>query len=139
MRINRETGALSFSDCYWIKAEDDSICFEEISPYYKPFWDGNEVWLITAGGAMFAAFPHVYATMFSGFYLALFLILSVLFVPVRYRLAGCFEETKKAEALVSWGGIVFRARAAYEYEKDLRYAVRIFGVTIHVNLLTKES
>lgn len=61
---------------------------------------------------------------------ALFLILSVLFVPVRYRLAGCFEETKKAEALVSWGGIVFRARAAYEYEKDLRYTVRIFGVTI---------
>ena len=42
MRINRETRALSFSDCYWIKAEDDSICFEEISPYYKPFWDGNE-------------------------------------------------------------------------------------------------
>lgn len=40
-----------------------------------PFWDGNEVWLITAGGALFAAFPHVYATMFSGFYLALFLIL----------------------------------------------------------------
>lgn len=43
-----------------------------------PFWDGNEVWLITAGGAMFAAFPHVYATMFSGFYLALFLILLTL-------------------------------------------------------------
>lgn len=42
MRINRETRALSFSDCYWTKAEDDSICFEEISPYYKPFWDGNE-------------------------------------------------------------------------------------------------
>ena len=36
-------------------------------------WDGNEVWLITAGGAMFAAFPHWYATMFSGFYHALFL------------------------------------------------------------------
>lgn len=34
MRINRETRALSFSDCYWIKAEDDSIRFEEISPYY---------------------------------------------------------------------------------------------------------
>lgn len=43
-----------------------------------PFWDGNEVWLITAGGAMFAAFPHVYATMFSGWYLALFLILLAL-------------------------------------------------------------
>jgi cytochrome d ubiquinol oxidase subunit II len=38
-------------------------------------WDGNEVWLLTAGGAMFAAFPHWYATMFSGFYLALFLLL----------------------------------------------------------------
>lgn len=37
-------------------------------------WDGNEVWLITAGGAMFAAFPHWYATMFSGFYFALFLL-----------------------------------------------------------------
>jgi cytochrome d ubiquinol oxidase subunit II len=37
-------------------------------------WDGNEVWLLTAGGATFAAFPHWYATMFSGFYLALFLL-----------------------------------------------------------------
>lgn len=39
-------------------------------------WDGNEVWLLTAGGATFAAFPHWYATMFSGFYLALFLLLA---------------------------------------------------------------
>jgi cytochrome d ubiquinol oxidase subunit II len=38
-------------------------------------WDGNEVWLLTAGGATFAAFPEWYATMFSGFYLALFLLL----------------------------------------------------------------
>lgn len=45
-----------------------------------PFWDGNEVWIITAGGAMFAAFPHWYATMFSGFYLALFLTLSALII-----------------------------------------------------------
>ncbi|MFC1975443.1 cytochrome d ubiquinol oxidase subunit II [Chloroflexota bacterium] len=43
-----------------------------------PFWDGNEVWLITAGGAIFAAFPHWYATMFSGFYLALVLMLFAL-------------------------------------------------------------
>jgi cytochrome d ubiquinol oxidase subunit II len=43
-----------------------------------PFWDGNEVWLITAGGAMFAAFPNWYATMFSGFYLALVLMLLAL-------------------------------------------------------------
>jgi cytochrome d ubiquinol oxidase subunit II len=40
-----------------------------------PFWDGNEVWLLTAGGAIFAAFPLWYAALFSRFYLALFLIL----------------------------------------------------------------
>jgi cytochrome d ubiquinol oxidase subunit II len=45
-----------------------------------PFWDGNEVWMITAGGAIFAAFPEWYATMFSGFYLALFVMLSALIV-----------------------------------------------------------
>jgi cytochrome d ubiquinol oxidase subunit II len=44
------------------------------------FWDGNEVWVLTAGGAMFAAFPHWYATMFSGFYLALVLMLLALIV-----------------------------------------------------------
>ena len=38
-----------------------------------PVWDGNEVWLLTAGGAMFAAFPGWYATLFSGLYLPLFL------------------------------------------------------------------
>jgi cytochrome d ubiquinol oxidase subunit II len=43
-----------------------------------PVWDGNEVWLITAGGALFAAFPKVYATVFSGFYLALMLVLAAL-------------------------------------------------------------
>lgn len=43
-----------------------------------PHWDGNEVWLITAGGATFAAFPGWYATLFSGFYLPLFLILIAL-------------------------------------------------------------
>jgi cytochrome d ubiquinol oxidase subunit II len=53
-----------------------------------PVWDGNEVWLIVAGGAMFAAFPEWYATLFSGFYLALFLILVALIVRgigIEYR------------------------------------------------------
>jgi len=45
-----------------------------------PFWDGNEVWIITAGGAMFAAFPEWYATLFSGFYIALALMLLALIV-----------------------------------------------------------
>src|SRR5512145_730028 len=45
-----------------------------------PHWDGNEVWLITAGGATFAAFPGWYAALFSGFYLPLFLLLLALIV-----------------------------------------------------------
>src|SRR5690606_23789224 len=47
-----------------------------------PVWDGNEVWLITAGGALFAAFPEWYASMFSGFYLALLLLLVALILRV---------------------------------------------------------
>ncbi|MFV0459236.1 MAG: cytochrome d ubiquinol oxidase subunit II [Actinomycetales bacterium] len=47
-----------------------------------PVWDGNEVWLLTAGGATFAAFPEWYASLFSGFYLALFIILVGLIVRV---------------------------------------------------------
>ncbi len=53
-----------------------------------PVWDGNEVWLLTAGGATFAAFPTWYATMFSGFYLPLLLILVALIlrgVSFEYR------------------------------------------------------
>ncbi|MFC4603548.1 cytochrome d ubiquinol oxidase subunit II [Rhodococcus kronopolitis] len=47
-----------------------------------PVWDGNEVWLITGGGALFAAFPDWYATLFSGFYLPLLLILVALIVRI---------------------------------------------------------
>jgi cytochrome d ubiquinol oxidase subunit II len=47
-----------------------------------PVWDGNEVWLVTAGGATFAAFPVWYGTMFSGFYIALLLVLFFLIVRV---------------------------------------------------------
>ena len=53
-----------------------------------PVWDGNEVWLVTGGGALFAAFPMVYATVFSGFYLAFMLLLvSLIFraVAIEFR------------------------------------------------------
>lgn len=60
-----------------------------------PVWDGNEVWMITAGGAMFAAFPHVYATMFSAFYLALFLMLVALILRgIAFELRGKVDSTK---------------------------------------------
>ena len=58
-----------------------------------PVWDGNEVWLLTGGGALFAAFPKVYATVFSGLYLALMLLLAALILRAvclefRSKLAG---------------------------------------------------
>jgi len=59
-------------------------------------WDGNEVWLLTAGGATFAAFPHWYATMFSGFYLALFLLL------VGLIMRGISFEYRSKDANPAW-------------------------------------
>ncbi|MEM0950754.1 MAG: cytochrome d ubiquinol oxidase subunit II [Cyanobacteria bacterium P01_H01_bin.74] len=53
-----------------------------------PVWDGNEVWLVTGGGALFAAFPDVYATVFSGFYIPLMLLLVMLIfraVSIEFR------------------------------------------------------
>jgi cytochrome d ubiquinol oxidase subunit II len=64
-----------------------------------PHWDGNEVWLVTGGGAMFAAFPKVYATVFSGFYLAMILVI----VALGLR-AVSFEFRSKGEG-EGWRGL----------------------------------
>ncbi len=64
--------------------EERRIMFNAIGPV----WDGNEVWLVTGGGALFAAFPDVYATVFSGFYLAFVLLLVALIfraVAIEFR------------------------------------------------------
>src|SRR5512139_3143080 len=61
-----------------------------------PVWDGNEVWILTGGGAIFAAFPHWYATLFSGFYLALFLILAALIVR------GVAFEFRSKDSSLAW-------------------------------------
>jgi cytochrome bd ubiquinol oxidase subunit II len=69
-----------------------------------PVWDGNEVWLLVAGGATFAAFPGWYATLFSGFYLALFLVLVGLIVrgvAIEYRNKRPDEEWRRR-----WDGIL---------------------------------
>ncbi|NKY53134.1 cytochrome d ubiquinol oxidase subunit II [Nocardia vermiculata] len=63
-----------------IVGRGDEIRKRAILNTIGPVWDGNEVWLITAGGAMFAAFPEWYASLFSGFYVALLLILLALIV-----------------------------------------------------------
>ncbi|MEZ5357303.1 MAG: cytochrome d ubiquinol oxidase subunit II [Candidatus Zixiibacteriota bacterium] len=61
-----------------------------------PVWDGNEVWLVTGGGALFAAFPEVYATSFSGFYLAMVLLL----VGLIFRAVAIDFRSKRESA--SW-------------------------------------
>ena len=65
-----------------------------------PVWDGNEVWLLTAGGATFAAFPEWYATLFSGFYLPLLLILLALIVR------GLAFEYRHQRPEASWHSLV---------------------------------
>ena len=61
-----------------------------------PHWDGNEVWLLTAGGATFAAFPEWYATMFSGMYIALVLVLVCLIIRI------CALEWRKMIRTERW-------------------------------------
>ncbi|CUX97181.1 cytochrome d ubiquinol oxidase subunit II [Candidatus Hoaglandella endobia] len=60
-----------------------------------PHWDGNQVWLITAGGALFAAWPMVYAAVFSGFYIAMIIVLaSLLFRPVGFDYRSKIEDVR---------------------------------------------
>jgi len=75
----------------WVGRDDDdrSTMLRTIGPV----WDANEVWLVVAGGATFAAFPAWYATMFSGFYVALLLVLFFLIIRV-----VSFEWRSKSES-----------------------------------------
>lgn len=68
-----------------------------------PHWDGNQVWLITAGGALFAAWPMVYAAAFSGFYVAMILVLASLFFrPVGFDYRSKIEDPRW-RGMWDWG------------------------------------
>jgi len=68
-----------------------------------PHWDGNQVWLITAGGALFAAWPTVYAAAFSGFYVAMILVLASLFFrPVGFDYRSKIEDMRW-RGMWDWG------------------------------------
>ncbi|HEY0296979.1 MAG TPA: cytochrome d ubiquinol oxidase subunit II [Bordetella sp.] len=75
-----------------------------------PVWEGNQVWLITAGGAIFAAWPMLYAASFSGFYLAMMLILLALILrPVGFKYRSKFEGTawrNTWDGLLCFSGVV---------------------------------
>lgn len=68
-----------------------------------PHWDGNQVWLLTAGGAIFAAWPTVYATSFSGFFIAMILVLAALFFrPVGFEYRAKIDDPRWRNAW-DWG------------------------------------
>jgi cytochrome d ubiquinol oxidase subunit II len=75
-----------------------------------PLWDGNEVWVLVAGGATFAAFPEWYATLFSGFYLPLFLILvALIFRNVAFEYRAKRDEAawkKRWDSAIFFGSLV---------------------------------
>jgi cytochrome d ubiquinol oxidase subunit II len=74
-----------------------------------PLWDGNEVWLLTAGGATFAAFPRVYAVMFSSLYTPLMLILfSLILRGVAFEFRGRVDATRWRAV---WDGCIFAGSA----------------------------
>jgi cytochrome d ubiquinol oxidase subunit II len=78
-----------------------------------PHWDGNEVWLIVAGGATFAAFPQWYATLFSGFYLPLFLLLiALIFRGVAFEFRGK-DDSEKWKSFWDWAAFFGSLFAAF--------------------------
>ncbi len=87
-----------------------------------PVWDGNEVWLITGGGALFAAFPMVYATVFSGFYLALMLLLFALI----FRAVSLEFRSRHADE--KWRGIWDIAFSVSSIVAGLLYGVALGNV-----------
>jgi cytochrome bd ubiquinol oxidase subunit II len=94
-----------------------------------PVWDGNEVWLVIAGGATFAAFPAWYGTMFSGFYLALLLVLFFLIIRV-----VSFEWREKSES-PRWRTAWMWANAVGSFGASLIWGVGLsnllYGVPIN--------
>ncbi len=87
-----------------------------------PIWDGNEVWLITGGGALFAAFPRAYATVFSSFYLAfMLLLLALIFRAVSFEFRGQVESQ-------AWRRLWDRAFAFGSLVPALLYGVAVGNI-----------
>jgi len=101
--------------------------FESIGPV----WDGNEVWLVVAGGATFAAFPAWYATMFSGFYLALLLVLLCLIVRVVSFEWRAKTTSPRWRAVWTWANAIGSFGASLVWGVGL--ANLLYGVPIDSN------
>jgi len=97
-----------------------------------PHWDGNEVWLLTAGGATFAAFPHWYATMFSGFYIAFLLLLAALILRgVAFEFRSLDENPKWRNF---WDWVIFFGGLLPALLLGVAFANLVQGVPIDQNM-----
>ena len=96
-----------------------------------PVWDGNEVWLLTAGGATFAAYPLWYATVFSGFYLALFVLLAALIIRgVAFEFRG---KRDSANWRAWWDRAIFWGSALPALLWGVAFADFLHGVPVAAN------
>lgn len=96
------------------------------------FWDGNEVWLVTAGGAMFAAFPHWYATMFSGFYLAfVFMLVALILRGVAFEFRSKKESPRWRN---TWDWLLFAGSLIPAFLWGVAIANLIHGVPIDAEM-----
>jgi cytochrome d ubiquinol oxidase subunit II len=97
-----------------------------------PHWDGNEVWLIAAGGATFAAFPNWYATLFSGFYLPLFLVLIGLIIRgVAFEFRSKVDNPKWRTL---WDWCIFAGSLIPTILLPIAFANLVRGVPIDANM-----
>lgn len=104
--------------------EDRRILLNSIGPV----WDGNEVWLVVGGGVLFAAFPHVYATLFSGFYTAMMLVL--LFLILR-TVAIDFRSKEKGKGWRAfWDATFFTSSLALALLLGVAFGNIISGVPV---------
>ena len=114
-----------------------------------PVWDGNEVWMITAGGASFAAFPHLYATLFSGFYLALiFMLVGLIIRGVAFEFRSKREDPAWRERwdwaifigsllpALLWGVAVGNLMRGIAIEGDMNYYGGLIPLLNPYSLLT---
>ncbi|MGJ7909453.1 cytochrome d ubiquinol oxidase subunit II [Neobacillus sp. LXY-1] len=97
-----------------------------------PFWDANEVWLLTGGGAIFAAFPNWYATMFSGYYLPLLAVLLCLIgrgVSFEFR-----RKVKNTKWTNTWDWVIFVSSLLPPFLLGVLFTSMLKGMPIHKDM-----
>lgn len=102
-----------------------------------PFWDANEVWLITAAGAMFAAFPHWYSTLFSGYYIVMtFILLALIARGVAFEFRGKLDRPAWHKV---WDAAIFFGSVAPPFLFGMIFAGLVQGVPIDQSMEMRAS